>query len=101
MSRWLAVLSWLTVIPYAYAAFFVGDWVGGNAKTPQTAAILFWSYLAVYPTAVLAGNLAAWRMRVTGRRRRALAFSLFPYGVLAAAWFAFPAFVRMLCRVFV
>lgn len=100
MSRWLAVFSWLAVFPYAYVAFFVGDWVGDNARTPQAAAILFWSYLAVYPAAVVVGNLSAWRLRVAGKKGRALAFSLLPYGVLAAAWFSFSAFVRMLCSVF-
>lgn len=100
MSRWLTALSWLTIFPYAYIAFFLGNLVGDNAKTPQVAAVLFWSYLAVYPVAVLVCTLSAWRLRVTGRMGRALAMSVLPYGVLAAAWVFFASFVNVLCTVF-
>jgi hypothetical protein len=101
MSRWLAALSWLAVFPYAYVVFFLGCFVDDTARTPQTAAVLFWAYLAVYPVAVVVFNLLAWRLRSVGQKGWALVVSLLPYGVLAAAWFAFPVFVKTLCRVFV
>jgi hypothetical protein len=100
MSRWLAIVSWLAVFPYGYVAYFLGDLVGDSARTPQPAAVLFWAYLAVYPAAVVVGNTLSWLMRRGGKRGRALAMSLLPYGVLAAVWFLFTAFVDMLCRVF-
>lgn len=100
MSRWLAVFSWLAIFPYAYIAFFVGGFVGENARTPQAAAILFWGYLAVYPAAVVVFNTLSWLKRRAGKRGKALAMSLVPYGVLTAVWLFFASFVSVLCTVF-
>lgn len=98
MSRVSEGLSWLLIFPYAYIAYFLGKMIGDNARTPQIAAVLFWAYLATYPAAVVVFNFVTRRLRARGRRRLALAVSLVPYGVLAAAWAAFAAFVGVLCR---
>jgi uncharacterized membrane protein YhaH (DUF805 family) len=99
MSRVSEGLSWLLIFPYAYIAFFLGSMVGESARTPQTAAVLFWAYLAVYPVAVVVFNLITRRLRAAGKRPEALLVSLVPYGVLAALWASFAAFVGVLCRV--
>lgn len=100
MSRVCVALSWLLIVPYAYIAFFLGWWVGDSAKTPPAAAVLFLSYLAVYPVAVLVCSLFARELRASGREGQALTVSLVPYGVLAVVWAAFAAFVDALCRMF-
>ncbi|MDT8900815.1 hypothetical protein [Anaeroselena agilis] len=98
MSRVPECLSWLLVFPYAYIVYFLGNMVGGSPRTPQAAAVLFWAYLAVYPVAVVVFNFATRRLRARGRRNLALTASLVPYGVLAAAWVLFAAFVGALRR---
>lgn len=98
MSRVSEGLSWLLIFPYAYLAYFLGQMIGDSARTPQVAAALFWAYLAVYPVAVVVFNLVTRRLRARGRRKLALAVSLVPYGVLAAAWVSFATFVGGLCR---
>jgi hypothetical protein len=100
MRRWLAIVSWLTVFPYGYIAYFLGDLVGNSARTPQTAAVVFWAYLAVYPAAVVVGNTLSWLLNRAGKRGGALAMSLLPYGVLVAVWLLFASFVDVLCTVF-
>jgi len=99
MSRVPEGLSWLLIFPYAYMAYFLGKMIGDSARTPQIAAGLFWAYLAVYPVAVVVFSLVTRRLRARGRRRLALAASLVPYGVLAAAWVSFAPFVGVLCRI--
>ncbi|HWQ60873.1 MAG TPA: hypothetical protein VN521_01090 [Negativicutes bacterium] len=96
----MAAISWLAIFPYAYIAFFLGGLVGDNAKTPQAAAVLFWAYLALYPAAVVVGNTLSWVLRRAGKRGRALAMSLLPYGVLAVVWVFFASFVKVLCTAF-
>jgi uncharacterized membrane protein YhaH (DUF805 family) len=98
MSRVSEGLSWLLIFPYAYIVYFLGRMIGDSARTPQVAAVIFWTYLAVYPVAVVVFNLATRRLRARGKRKLALAVSLVPYGVLAAAWASFAAFVGVLCR---
>lgn len=98
MSRVSEGLSWLLIFPYAYIAYFLGKMIGDSTRTPQVAAGLFWAYLVVYPVAVVVFNLVTRRLRARGRGKLALAISLVPYGVLAAAWASFAAFVGVLCR---
>ncbi len=100
MSRVCVVISWLLLIPYVYIAFFLGWWVGDSARTPPAAAVLFLSYLAVYPVAVLVCSLFVRELRAAGREGQALTASLVPFGVLAVAWAAFAAFAEALFRMF-
>lgn len=96
MSRWLEFLNWIAIFPYAYLAYFLGEFVGSSPKTPRAAALLFWVYLAVFPGAVLIFNLLARRSRRVGWLGRSALWGLAPWGVLAVLGWAFPAFVKFL-----
>jgi len=100
MSRVLEAVNWLLVFPYGYGAFLLGAMVGDNSRTPPVAAVVFWVYLAFYPVTVVACSLAARDLRRTGRAAAAIVASMLPFGVLAAAFVLFPAFVDLLATRF-